>query len=151
MKWHKIELPVPPSVNQIHRVAFMGNDAKTGKPRGRIVYTKQATEYLQTVLENWLISRPYYGKLANPLKMVVMFYPSTNRRQDIMNREKLLSDALTSAGAWGDDSQIDDFRVVRCEVISGGKVEVFWREMEPSEGPRQFAVQEGLFDEPLPA
>jgi crossover junction endodeoxyribonuclease RusA len=53
-----------------------------------------------------------------------------NRRRDIMNLEKILSDSLTSAGVWLDDSQIDDFRIVRGAVEKGGRVEVVITEIQ---------------------
>ncbi|SFY16614.1 RusA family crossover junction endodeoxyribonuclease, partial [Azotobacter vinelandii] len=37
---------------------------------------------------------------------------------------KCLCDSLTHAGLWGDDSQIDDLRIVRGPVVKGGKITV---------------------------
>ncbi|RAP72925.1 crossover junction endodeoxyribonuclease RusA [Candidatus Erwinia dacicola] len=36
------------------------------------------------------------------------------------NLPKAVFDALTSAGFWLDDGQIDDMRIKRCQAIKGG-------------------------------
>jgi crossover junction endodeoxyribonuclease RusA len=48
------------------------------------------------------------------------------------NLGKALLDALAAAGVYEDDSQIDDFRIIRCPVVSGGKVLVVIHLMEGS-------------------
>ena len=58
------------------------------------------------------------------MAVFVRAFMPDKRRRDIMNLEKILSDSLTSAGVWLDDSQIDDFRIVRGSVEKGGRVEV---------------------------
>jgi crossover junction endodeoxyribonuclease RusA len=44
--------------------------------------------------------------------------------QDIDNRIKSLQDALEVAGAYDNDEQIDDLRVLRGPIVSGGRMEV---------------------------
>ena len=44
--------------------------------------------------------------------------------RDLGNVEKALCDALTHAGLWHDDSQIDDLRIIRAPVVAGGRVTV---------------------------
>lgn len=39
-------------------------------------------------------------------------------------------DSLTQAGVIADDSLIDDVRMVRCEVVKGGRLEIIITEME---------------------
>jgi crossover junction endodeoxyribonuclease RusA len=39
--------------------------------------------------------------------------PLKKRKRDLDNVAKTLKDALTRAGTWQDDSQVDDLRVVR--------------------------------------
>jgi Holliday junction resolvase RusA-like endonuclease len=41
------------------------------------------------------------------------------RRRDVDNVPKAVLDALTHAGFWSDDSQIDDMRVWRSELMEG--------------------------------
>ena len=42
----------------------------------------------------------------------------------MFNIFKALGDSLTHAGVWDDDSQIDDLRITRGEVIRGGMLDV---------------------------
>lgn len=51
--------------------------------------------------------------------------PPDRRKRDLDNLTKALFDALTHAGAYLDDCQIDQFTMNRSEVIKGGKVNVF--------------------------
>jgi len=46
------------------------------------------------------------------------------RRRDLDNLPKALLDGLTHSGIWDDDSQIDDLRIMRGEIVKGGSVTV---------------------------
>lgn len=59
------------------------------------------------------------------LEMKVVIYPRDKRKQDIDNRIKALWDALTDAGVFDDDEQIDVLIVERGEIKKGGGVLVF--------------------------
>jgi crossover junction endodeoxyribonuclease RusA len=54
------------------------------------------------------------------LQMQVTLYPRDRRKQDIDNRIKALWDALTDAGVFDDDEQIDVLMVQRGEIRKGG-------------------------------
>ncbi len=54
------------------------------------------------------------------LQMQVTLYPRDRRKQDIDNRIKALWDALTDAGVFDDDEQIDILIVQRGEIRKGG-------------------------------
>lgn len=54
------------------------------------------------------------------LQMQVTLYPRDRRKQDIDNRIKALWDALTDAGVFDDDEQIDILIVQRGEIKKGG-------------------------------
>ena len=54
------------------------------------------------------------------LQMQVTLYPRDKRKQDIDNRIKALWDALTDAGVFDDDEQIDILIVQRGEIRKGG-------------------------------
>jgi crossover junction endodeoxyribonuclease RusA len=99
-------LPFPPTVN--HHVSTKGK-MRFILPKGR----QFRAEVCEIVLEKKL--EPLTGRL----KVFVELFPDSRRRMDIMNREKPLCDALTHAGVWLDDSQIDDFRIVRRQVQPG--------------------------------
>lgn len=60
-------------------------------------------------------------KLGNArLEMQVTLYPKDRRKQDIDNRIKALWDALTDAGVFDDDEQIDVLMVQRGSIKKGG-------------------------------
>jgi crossover junction endodeoxyribonuclease RusA len=59
--------------------------------------------------------------LAGRLEMRVTFYFADRRRADVSNRLKALEDALTHAGAYLDDSQIDVIHAER--VVRRGQEE----------------------------
>lgn len=60
-------------------------------------------------------------KLGNArLEMQVTLYPKDRRKQDIDNRIKALWDALTDAGVFDDDEQIDVLMVQRGPIKKGG-------------------------------
>ena len=73
------------------------------------------------------------------LQMQVTLYPRDRRKQDIDNRIKALWDALTDAGVYEDDSQIDVLIVQRGEIRKGGGCLVMIEELEnvPKEIERQ--------------
>lgn len=62
--------------------------------------------------------------------MVVRVYPRSKAKTDISNRIKPLEDALQAAGAFLNDEQIDDERVLRGGVVSGGRIEVLIGEID---------------------
>ena len=63
-------------------------------------------------------------KISGRLKIVIHAYVPDNRRRDLDNIVKITFDSLGNAGVFDDDSQIDDFRVVRMPKIKGGKIVV---------------------------
>ena len=67
------------------------------------------------------------------LQMQVTLYPRDRRKQDIDNRIKALWDALTDAGVYEDDSQIDVLIVQRGEIRKGGGCLVLLDIIEPND------------------
>lgn len=57
---------------------------------------------------------------AARLEMKVVLFPRDKRKQDIDNRIKALWDALTDAGVFDDDEQIDVLHIERGEIKKGG-------------------------------
>ncbi len=107
-----LRLPYPPSVNGYWR-AFRGRQILSVRARG---YRVQAIEAVQ---QQWGVESPLDH--ASRLKVTFEVYPPTWRRMDIDNLPKGMLDALTHAGVWGDDGQIDDLRIIRrpCEGKPG--------------------------------
>lgn len=99
-----IECPYPPSVNSAYRIF-----------KNRIILSKIGREYIDTFL--FKFKNKFATETNLPLrgKLNVRYdvYPPDNRRRDIANLDKLLSDCLTKCGVWEDDSNIDDLRFVR--------------------------------------
>ena len=67
------------------------------------------------------------ARLANlfrgePLIAHIVACPPDRRRRDMDNYNKGLLDALTHAGIYPDDSDIDDLRVQRGPICKGGAI-----------------------------
>ncbi len=84
--------------------------------------------------EHEAFALPLYRK---PLRLRVVYdcHPPDRRCRDLPNLDKAMADALSHAGLWEDDGQIDDVRFVRRPVVKGGKVVVRVEEMEPVDEP----------------
>lgn len=106
-----LTLPLPPTVNHYYGVH---GTRRYIKPAGRA--------FRQAVAE--LVAEAGHRTLEGRVSVFAAVYPANRIRQDIMNREKALSDALTHAGLWLDDSQVDEYHIVRREVVRGGMVKL---------------------------
>lgn len=105
------DLPYPPTVNTYWRA--------NGHRR---FIAKRGVEFREQVAD--IVADTRQGSLDGRLSVFVALYPPDKRKRDIDNVLKALLDALTHAGAYDDDSQIDRLEVVRHEVIKGGKCSV---------------------------
>lgn len=112
-----ITLPYPPSIN-----AYWRNVG------GRVLISANGRRYRRAVGDAVLLgigagqiaAEPLPGRLA----VLVEAAPPDRRKRDLDNITKALLDALTHAGVWLDDSQIDDLRIVRRGPERGGCVVV---------------------------
>jgi len=99
-----LRLPIPLSVNGLYRTW-----------RGRMLLSKRGRSWADVAIP--LIRQQAHGMYFNGRIAVVYRYAfKTDRKCDIFNYEKILSDCITKAGVWKDDSQIDDGRVIRLPV-----------------------------------
>ena len=103
-----LNLPLPPSVNS-YRTIFRG---RMGISKAGRQYKEQVSDYVAEY------NVPKLGKAR--LEFQVTLYPRDRRKQDIDNRIKALWDALTDAGVFDDDEQIDVLIVHRGEIKKGG-------------------------------
>src|SRR5512139_1368730 len=117
-----LNLPLPPSVNS-YRTIFRN---RMGISKAGREFKLKVQEY---VIENCV---PKLGEKR--LQMQVTLYPRDRRKQDIDNRIKALWDALTDAGVFDDDEQIDILIVQRGEIRKGGGCFVMIEELNE---PRQ--------------
>ena len=99
----------PPSVNNY----WLSN----GKYRYLSPRARSFRQYvIDSMPKNWT---PFLGRL----KLFIELYPSSRRQLDIDNFNKSLMDSLEHAGAYINDSQVDELIVVRKNVIpKTGKV-----------------------------
>lgn len=109
-----LELPVPPSANKIWR--------RVGE---RIVLSEPARRYRETVARILFAERARLGALSvaktglylplvGRLGVTLSLVPAKNTRRDLDNCFKATLDALTHAGLWRDDAQIDHLSIDRC-------------------------------------
>ena len=117
----RIDLPLPPSVNhywgQSGVCKYLSKDARDFR-----LLVQLACKFQHV---------PNYGDAR--LSIIVIIHAKNYNRQDLDNRIKPLFDALTHAGVYDDDSQIDCFMVKRGEVMRDGKCVVYINKMGDNE------------------
>jgi crossover junction endodeoxyribonuclease RusA len=101
-------LPFPPSTNRYWRSV----------PGKGVLISEQGRTYRSAVQALASAHRwPRYG--AKRLSVTIEAWMPDKRRRDLDNLLKAALDALTHAGVWDDDSQIDDLRIVRAPLVGG--------------------------------
>ena len=115
-----ITLPWPPSANTYWR------HITRGKLAGRHLISEKGRAYRTAVMEAVLLQGAA-KRLNGLLKIEIKAFVPDRRRRDLDNLSKGLLDAMTHAGVWLDDSQVDDTRTYRArddrgELIIEGKV-----------------------------
>lgn len=113
-------LPFPPSVNTYWRSIVIRGAV-------RVLISKKGREYRKAVAG---VIGPRKKPTDKRLKVRITVNPPDRRKRDLDNMPKAILDALTHAGVWEDDSQIDELTIMRREVIKGGAVWVTVVEME---------------------
>lgn len=99
-----LTLPYPPSLNTIWR--RVGN---------KTLLSAAGRMYRADVLAAVLIHFNAVPKpLAGRLRVAIHVHAPDKRKRDLDNLPKAINDALTHAGLWLDDSQIDRLLVERC-------------------------------------
>jgi crossover junction endodeoxyribonuclease RusA len=108
----EVSLPWPPTVNTYWRHANRGGTT--------IVYIAKEGQMYRTAVQGLVATK---RKLhTGRLRVEIEAWPPDKRKRDLDNILKSLLDALTYAGIWEDDSQIDDLRIYRTTI--GGMVKV---------------------------
>jgi len=111
-----IRLPLAPSHNH-----YWQTWVPPGSQRALTHVSTEGQAFQKAVA--WFWSRHYGGFPPEPLtgriRLLLVVHMPRSARSDISNRLKPLEDALTAAGVWLDDSQVDDERLLRGDVIPG--------------------------------
>lgn len=101
-------LPFPPAVNNI-----------TAAVRGRKITSKRGRQYREDAVRQ--ISAQFNGApLTARLSVKLVLIPPCRRKRDIDNYSKAALDAITAAGVWVDDEQVDQLTIIRGEKVQGG-------------------------------
>ena len=105
-----IELPYPPTLNKLY----------PNNRSGRRILSAEGRKYKQAVF--YIVKQKKIKKLSGSIKVLIHAHPPDNRRRDMDNIVKIIFDSLGNADVFDDDSQIDDFRVIRKEKKKNGMV-----------------------------
>ena len=99
---HEFLMPFPPSVNTYYATV-----------RGMRVLSKKGRQYKKDVLDALIEQGVDELMIADRVAISIIINPPCNRRRDLDNFLKAPLDALTNAGFWVDDSQVDEITVAR--------------------------------------
>lgn len=118
MKSLVMSLPYPPTMNTYWR-----------NVRGRTLLSAAGRAYKAVVAAKVLMlgtRQPMRGRIV----LIIVAFPPDRRRRDLDNLLKPIGDALAGANVFADDEQIDDLRIVRGPVQTGGAITVTITELE---------------------
>lgn len=105
-----LQLPWPPSANHYWR-----------NWNGRMVIGGPGRRYRRRVRELVAMAGLVGRFTTERLKLSAVACPPDNRRRDLDNLRKAMLDALTHAGLWKDDSQLDGDSMDRGPVDDTGQ------------------------------
>ncbi|WP_106478134.1 RusA family crossover junction endodeoxyribonuclease [Phytohalomonas tamaricis] len=113
----ELTLPFPPAVNNITAVV-----------RGRKITSKRGREYRAAAVE--MIQGQYRGsQIDGRLQVQITLVAPTRQKRDIDNYSKAVLDAITAAGVWDDDEQVDRIEIIRGEIRKPGAAVVTIQEV----------------------
>ena len=116
-----LTIPFPPTLN--HNI---------GRKGGRYFQSGEYKSFLSQVGWLWLKAKPQVWSKESRYSVSIELVYNTRRKYDVDNRVKPILDALTRAGTWNDDAQVDEIFVVRGEVDKERPRALVWIEpLEP--------------------
>lgn len=119
----ELTLPLAPTINSYWR--SKANKRKSGDSGSPVtVYISDKGKLFRTEVITRVLQARANKKLECRLQVFMEINPADKRVQDIDNRIKAALDALTHAGVYIDDSQIDRLVVQRGPIIKGGQMKV---------------------------
>ena len=105
-------VPFPPSLNRYYRTY-----------RGRVTIAEAGLNYRKEIDD--LMYETGQQKFGNRRVSVdIVANPPDRRRRDLDNMLKAVLDALEHSKIYDNDSQIDDLRIRRGEVVKDGNLEI---------------------------
>lgn len=113
-----LTLAHPPTANTYYRRS------------GHIMHiSKRGKQFALSVTADVLNQLGKPPKLTGRLSVLLRVNAPDKRKRDIDNVVKPSLDALTKAGVWQDDSQLDDIQILRGEIRKPGSLFVVIREI----------------------
>ena len=127
-----VTLPFPPSVNAYWRsLACLKWVNGVPKPYSRMILSEDARAFRSNAILAVRCAKLSGLNLDSRLRVEIDLHCPTARKYDVDNFSKGIFDALTHAGLWKDDSQVDDLHVVRKPKFKGGMAIVrIWEVVE---------------------
>lgn len=119
----KFVFPFPPSVNNYWRHVVIGRSV-------RVLISREGREFRDKAVA--AVGR-VDERLTGKVEVIMRLCPPNRIRRDVDNYSKAVLDALTHAGVWVDDNQVDRIIVDRGPVVSGGRADVVVRDYVPLE------------------
>ena len=95
----------------------------------RTIISKRGRQFALSVQSDVLTQLGRPPKLTGRLAVLLRVNSPDKRKRDIDNVVKPSLDALTKAGVWQDDSQLDEIQILRGEIRKPGSLFVEIREL----------------------
>lgn len=111
----ELVLPWPPSINHYWKHRVIGK-------RAQVYLSAEGVAFKKAVIDAVFVTAKKENVFDGRLSVELLLHPPTLRKYDIDNRIKSTLDAITNAGIWIDDEQIDQLKVTRGEKVKGGEV-----------------------------
>ena len=94
-----------------------------------MVISKRGKEYRSEVIEALKEQHLDNEGISGRISVLIAMNPPSNHKRDLDNYFKVPLDAITKAGFWIDDSQIDSLKMVRGSKSKLGNLEIEVREL----------------------
>lgn len=114
---YEFSLPWPPTVNHYHQPIRRGNGVRIIKGAKAREYAKEAGKVIDALGLSC-------EAIAGQVSISITLHPPTLAAYDVDGRPKGILDALTEAGFWLDDSQVQRMTVEKGEKVAGGAVKI---------------------------
>ena len=128
--WHRLGRWRPLRLPPYQRSTQYWRHPNKGPLAGRHLISEDGRSYRAAVHGDVLQQLRREPKIEGRIAVAISANPPDRRQRDLDNLLKGVLDAMTHAHVWIDDSQIDDLRIVRDEVMPGGRLIVTVREVE---------------------